>query len=257
MIETKWFLSYLRNPNAHFRLFCFHHSGGAASFYHPLLQQLSPKIELVAVQLPGRENRFLEPVNKNLPDIITHLNNEFQLFNNKPFLVFGHSLGSILAFEFVMSIQKCYGILPKHLFVSSCRAPHLALSRAKISKLPREELINELKKYNGVDNLISQNDEVLDMFLPIIRNDFSIAEEYQFNGKVSFGCDITALCGQEDQTVQQDEITGWSCYTSRRFNILSLPGGHFYLKDPVNRVEIIRYINQVVDNPSNIQIIVS
>ncbi len=81
-VTNNWYLEYNNNPTALVNLFCFHHSGGCASFYYPWLEQLTPDIRLIAVQLPGRENRFMEPLNNNINDILFHLIDEFQGYTN-------------------------------------------------------------------------------------------------------------------------------------------------------------------------------
>ena len=92
IIAPNWYLEHKKNPGALLRLFCFHHSGGGASAYYPWVERLSPHIELIAIQLPGRENRFTEPLINNLKDITAHLAEEFRYYIDKPFFVFGHSV---------------------------------------------------------------------------------------------------------------------------------------------------------------------
>ena len=94
MDNQNWYLVYKKNPNASIRLFCFHHSGGSASAYYPWIDHLSPKIEMIAIQLPGRENRFTEPLSNNLKDIVSKLSGEFSIYKDKPFFVFGSAFTS-------------------------------------------------------------------------------------------------------------------------------------------------------------------
>jgi len=82
--DQNWYLEYKKAPAARIRLFCFHHSGGGASGYYPWLNHLSPHIEMVAVQLPGRENRFTEPLNNNIKDIVSELSKGFAIYKDKP-----------------------------------------------------------------------------------------------------------------------------------------------------------------------------
>src|SRR3990167_1065324 len=178
--NQNWFLEYKKNPNARIRLFCFHHSGGGASAYYPWMAQLSPHIEMLAIQLPGRETRFAEPLNNNLKEIVAELSKSFTLYTDKPFFVFGHSLGALISFEFVKSIQQLYSVFPRHLIISGTKAPHLPFRMKHLNRLDDKTLKEELKVYNGIDEYILNNDEFLDLFLPIIRSDFSIYENYNF-----------------------------------------------------------------------------
>jgi len=81
------------------------------------------------------------------------------------------------------------------------------------------------------------------LFLPIIRSDFSISERYFYKNSLLLPCNILALSGAQDQTVTQEEILGWSTYTAGKFEHLSFPGKHFFIKD--NQKEILEIINQI------------
>lgn len=243
--NRSWYLEYKKNPSATIRLFCFHHSGGGASAYYPWVEHLSPKIEMIAIQLPGRENRFTEPLNNNLEDIVAQLSEGFAIYNDKPFFVFGHSLGALISFEFVKSIHKLYSLYPHHMIVSATKAPHLPFRMKHFSKLDNKALKEELRVYNGIDERILNNDELLDLFLPIIKSDFSISENYNFLESKPIPCDILALSGDEDQTVTPEEILAWAKYTERKFQHISFPGKHFFIKD--HQKKILEIINQIGD----------
>lgn len=234
--DQKWYLEYEKKPNATIRLFCFHHSGGGASAYYPWLELLSPNIELIAIQLPGRENRFSQPLNNNLKDIITQLSEGFCTYKDKPFFVFGHSLGGLLSFEFIKSIREVYSLCPCHIIVSATKAPHFPFRMKHLSKLNDAALKEELKVYDGIDERILHHDELLELFLPIIRSDFSIYENHNHSNSEPFFCDILALSGDHDHTVAQEETLAWSAYTTGKFEHLSFHGGHFFTKNYQKRI---------------------
>ncbi|OJW52757.1 MAG: hypothetical protein BGO67_04720 [Alphaproteobacteria bacterium 41-28] len=253
MTQNNWYLEYKKNPNASIRLFCFHHSGGGATAYNPWIEQLSSNIELIAIQLPGRENRFTEPLTSNLSHIVNKLSEGFQIYKHKPFFVFGHSLGALISFEFIKAIYQLYALYPCHMIVSSTKAPHLPFRMRHLSHLEDKVLKEELKIYNGIDERILNNDELLDLFLPIIRSDFSIYEHYCYSNSKPLPCDILALSGNQDSTVTQEEILAWSTYTTGKFEHMSFSGEHFFIKDHQKR--ILEIINQIGDNFTQPQII--
>lgn len=241
--NRNWYLEYKKNSDAAIRLFCFHHSGGGASSYYPWAEHLSPKIEMIAVQLPGRENRFSEPLTNNLNDIVTKLSEGFAVYKDKPFFVFGHSLGALISFEFVKSIHKLYSLYPRHIIISATKAPHLPFRMKNLSKLDDKTIKEKLRVYNGIDERILNNDELLELFLPIIKSDFSIYENYNFLESKPIPCNILALSGEQDQTVSQEEILAWAKYAERKFEHISFPGKHFFIKDHQNK--ILEIINQI------------
>ena len=238
-----WYITHKKNPSALLRLFCFHHSGGGASAYYPWVEQLSPYIELIAIQLPGRENRFSEPLINNLNEITTYLAEGFCYYIDKPFIVFGHSLGALLSFEFTKVIYERHSVFPCHMIVSATKAPHFPFRAKHLSKLDGVCLKEELKIYNGIDERILYNDELLDLFLPIIKNDFSICENYRYLQSRPFLFDILALSGTNDQTVTNEELLGWSDYTTGKFESVFFPGGHFFIHE--HKQKILELINQI------------
>lgn len=248
MRNDPWYLEYKKNPKAVVRLFCFHHSGGAASAYFPWLEELSSHIEMVAIQLPGRENRFQEPLTNNLKFITTSLRQGFEPYKDKPFFTFGHSLGGLISFEFIKSIYKYYSLYPRHMMISATKAPHLPFRMKPLSSLECATLKKELQAYNGINESILKNDEVLELFLPIIRSDFSISETYHLDDPAQLPCDILAFSGQDDHTVNAEEIRGWSSYTTEKFDHISFPGGHFFIKNNVKN--IVKHINQLAEKYS-------
>lgn len=241
--NQNWYLVYKKNPNASIRLFCFHHSGGSASAYYPWIDHLSPKIEMIAIQLPGRENRFTEPLSNNLKDIVTKLSDGFSIYKDKPFFVFGHSLGALISFEFIQSIHQLYSLYPRHMIISATKAPHLPLRMKNMSKLDDKTIQEELRVYDGINEEILNNYELFSLFLPIIKSDFSIYENYNFLESKLIPCDILAFSGDEDQTVTQEEILAWSAYTKGQFEHILFPGKHFFIKD--NQKKILEIINQI------------
>jgi medium-chain acyl-[acyl-carrier-protein] hydrolase len=243
--DQNWYLEYKKNPSASVRLFCFHHSGGGASSYYPWINHLSPNIEMIAVQLPGRENRFTEPLNNSMEDIIAQLSERFVTYTDKPFFVFGHSLGALLSFEFIKSVHQAYSVYPCHMIISATKAPHLPFRMKHLSQLDDKALKEQLKMYNGIDERILYNDELLDLFLPIIKSDFSIYETYSFLESKPLPCNILALSGREDKTVNSEEIWAWEKYTEGKFERLSFPGEHFFVRD--NQRQILEIINQIGD----------
>lgn len=248
MNRHPWFLESKTNPRASIRLFCFHHSGGAASIYYPWIEMLSPNIEMILIQFPGRENRFTEPLINNLQEIVAQLTEGFSFYKDKPFFVFGHSLGALIAFEFIKSVHLCYSVNLRYMIVSAAKAPHLPFRMKHFSKLDNKTLIEELKIYNGIDERILGNDELLELFLPIIKNDLSVYETYQFIKSKPLPCDILTLSGIHDQAVSKEEILEWSAYTTQKFDHLSFPGKHFFIKE--NQQSILTLINQIGDRLS-------
>lgn len=60
--KSTWLARHSSDASAVRRIVCFPHAGGGASFFRPWVKHLPPTVELLAVQYPGRENRYTEPL---------------------------------------------------------------------------------------------------------------------------------------------------------------------------------------------------
>lgn len=245
----KWIELYKPESKSKVRLFCFHHGGGGASTFYKWAEKLPKTIELATVQLPGRESRFSEPLLQNMEDVIDELLKNFKGYLEKTFVFFGHSIGAKICFELTRALRRSGLSLPSHLIVSGCNAPHLPSRRRPIHTLPDEELIPELLIYNGTPpEILGDNNEIIKLYLPIIRADFKISEKYQFKIEEALPCNITAIHGKEDPTVQEDDVLKWDYHTASEFRYFSVSGDHFFIKSAETKVlDIITQILTEVD----------
>lgn len=219
-------------PHARLRLFCFPYAGGAASLYRTWPQYLPADIELCAVQLPGRENRIRERPFPNLVELVGALLPNLSPYLDKPFALFGHSMGSLIAYEVAQQLHK-YGQPPTHLLVSGRRAPMLPEPEALLHTLPSDEaFLTELqRRYNNLPAIIFEDAEVRELFVPLLRADFTLLETYQYTTKKALPCPLVALGGEADPHAIRAELQAWQALTQTDFALHLFPGGHFYLNE--------------------------
>jgi medium-chain acyl-[acyl-carrier-protein] hydrolase len=225
-----WYVEFKRNYNSSIRLFCFHHGGGSASTFREWQKDLIGIADLKAIQLPGRETRFSEPLLYNSYQVIEGLCSNFKQYTDKPFILLGQSIGALIAFEFIIALRKRGIVQPNHLIVSAAKSPQVPLKRKPLSYLPDLKFIEELKKYNGIPISLIDNEELLSLYLPAIRADFRIAESYQYTNKEPLNCPITALGGLSDNTFNGEDLLKWEQQTTCSFKYHFLPGDHFFIK---------------------------
>ncbi len=233
---SDWFRPFKCNKNSYISLFCFHYGGGSASAYKKWAKDIIDQVDLVAIQLPGRENRFREPLLKNVSQVTNELYKNFDSYIHKPFIFFGHSIGALIAFEFARLLRKKDISEPKHLIVSAAKAPQLPLKRSIIHNLPDSKFVEEICKYNGIPNNILEDQGLASIFLPIIRADFSISETYQYATEEVLSFPITALGGLNDASLEQADLLEWSKQTSSFFEYNLLPGDHFFIRSSYQQV---------------------
>lgn len=245
MMDNIWFTSFKTNPSNPYRLFCFHFAGGSASAYRSWSKDIASNIDLIAIQLPGRENRFGEPLIDKIEVIVENLYDHFLDFHDKPYIFFGHSLGALIAFEFANKLQERGHLGLKHLIVSGSRAPHVPLDRRPIYNLPDVELFAEIQKYNGIPQELRNEKELLmEIMLPIIRADFTISDLYQCNPTLKLLVPITAFGGNEDYTFAFASLLKWSVHTDI-FRHIHFSGDHFFINSSYQ--EVITQINKIIN----------
>lgn len=224
-----WIRCFHPAAEAPVRLVCFPHAGGSASFFHPVSGALTPRVEVLAVQYPGRQERRLEPLIDSVHDLADAVTEVLRPWHGGPLALFGHSLGASVAFEVAARLERL-GTPPVALYASGRRAP--SLPREESLHLSDDEgLIARLSELEGTDTRVLADEEILRMVLPAIRGDYKAAETYRLRGETVLSAPVVCLTGADDPQVTREEAAGWRAHTSGPFVLRTFPGGHFYLTE--------------------------
>lgn len=241
MIETPW-IAYARpNEQARLRLFCLPHAGGGAGAYRNWVTALAPEIEVLPVQLPGRETRFLERPYDTIEQMLDEMVVMIRPLLNKPFAFFGHSLGALVGFELARRLRS-EALLPQQLFVSGYGAPHLPVKLPPMHHLDDAQFVVALQELDTVPTAVLENDELLGLLLPMLRADFAVYERYQFQDDAPLASPITMLGGEGDPLVPPENLAAWAVHTAVPGEMHLFPGDHFYLQG--QETAVLRVIQQ-------------
>ena len=230
MITSPWFVRKTV-PSRRFRIYCFSYAGGNASNYSPWQAMLGPDIEVCAVQLPGRGNRFFETHYDSLSKLIEDLAYVISQDDVLPFAFFGHSLGGLIAFELARYLERKKLPPPRHLFVSGSNAPQYRSPPENFHLLPDDALIQTLRNLEGTPSEILDNESLMELVLPTIRADFALAERYHYYHGNPLSVPITVLVGKLDSHTSNDQVDGWQKETSKRVFVRWFEGGHFFINE--------------------------
>jgi medium-chain acyl-[acyl-carrier-protein] hydrolase len=223
---SRRFVGLGSNPQAQFRLFCFPFAGGAASAFREWRFAQGDDLEVVAVELPGRQKRLDEPPLRQVSLLVKDIMAELPL--DRPYAMFGHSMGALLIFELARALANS-AARPSHLFVSSFRAPHLPQRTRMKHLLPEDELVEEIKRMEGTPQELLEHPEALEMIINLLRADFAVVEGYSYTDAPPLTCPMTAFGGTEDDDVSEQELEQWGVHTTGRFRLQMMAGNHFYL----------------------------
>jgi pyochelin biosynthetic protein PchC len=229
VMRTKdlWVRRFHPAPDAHARLVCLPHAGGAASYFFPTSRALAPDIEVLAVQYPGRQDRRGEPFARTIAELADAVTAVLTDGSDRPLALFGHSMGATVGFEVARRLERT-GVTPTMLFVSGRRAP--SIHRDEQSHLRDDAgLLAEVRSLSGTNAAVFDDDELVRMALPAIRNDYTAVETYRYQPGPRLACPIHALVGDADPKAGLDEVRAWADHTSAGFELDVFPGGHFYL----------------------------
>ncbi|MEU5635063.1 thioesterase II family protein [Streptomyces rishiriensis] len=239
--SDKWIRRYHPAPDAPTRLVCFPHAGGSATFYHPVSRALSPEIDVVAVQYPGRQERRTEPLVSSIEELADLVVVELEPWADRPLTFFGHSMGASLAYEVALRLET-RGTTLLGLFASGRRAPSRWRDE-RVHQAGEEEFLAELRTLNGTDPAVLEDEEILRMILPAVRSDYRAAETYRPEpGRV--GCPVVVMFGNDDPKVTEEEARAWAEHTTEEAAFHLYDGGHFYLNSHAQQViqEIRRFV---------------
>jgi surfactin synthase thioesterase subunit len=231
-MRTPWLSGSPAWADAPLRLFCFAHAGGGAAFYWPWRAALQPEIGVCSVVLPGRESRQHDEPYTSMSELIGPLSQALVPYTDRPFAFFGHSLGSIVAYEAARRLTEGWGRQPCCLMVSGRRAPHLAARRPPLHRLVDGQFLAGVAAFGGTPPEVLRDRGVVELLIKSLRADFELNETYGWLAGPGLSCPVSAFMGDDDIEVSRWEMAAWQEVTTGPFTLRTFAGGHFYLKGP-------------------------
>jgi medium-chain acyl-[acyl-carrier-protein] hydrolase len=230
---SSWFTVPSPNREARVRLFCIPYAGRGASCFHTWSRALSgAPIEMLAVQLPGRESRVGEASFCAIAPLVQALADQIEPFLDRAYCLFGHSMGALVAFELARELGRRRRPDPGWLFVSGANAPHMPREEEPLHHLPDDALIRAVtERYQGIPQQVLDDRELLELVLPALRADLTAIETYQFLEGARLQCGISAFAGRADRSVKPATLAPWRELTDGGFVSNLFAGDHFYLHD--------------------------
>ncbi|HVH45115.1 MAG TPA: SDR family NAD(P)-dependent oxidoreductase, partial [Labilithrix sp.] len=224
-----WFFRPEPRKEARARVFCFPYAGGGPWVFGALAKRLPSWIELVSIQLPGRGTRAGEDLVTNIDDAVPPLVEALAPWLDKPFALFGYSVGGLVAFETARALRRSGAPSPRTFVVAASRAPQLADPFPELRSLTDEQFAGALRSFGGTPEEALNNDELMAQVLPILRADFLLIKGHAHREDAPLDCPIEAFGGTRDSVVKPDDLDGWRRHSSR-FDLQLFDEGHFFMK---------------------------
>ena len=228
--QNAWVRFPKPNPQATCRVFCFPYAGGGASIVRTWPAPVPASLEICSFELPGREDRLREAPFDRLDVLVQVLLSVLRPYLDKPFALFGHSMGALISYELACQLSQRYGMSPIHLFVAGRHAPHVPDVETPLHHLAASLFLAEVRqRYDGIPEAVWQDAEFMTMMLPLLRADFTLIETYTHRMNDALPSAISAFGGLEDASVSQQDLLAWREQTRGAFKLCMLPGDHFFL----------------------------
>jgi surfactin synthase thioesterase subunit len=233
----------LPRPDAHIRLVCLHHAGGASTMFVPWTRLVDPRIEICAVALPGRGARMREPVIADLGTLLAEMERIWEVLADRPVAFFGHSMGALLAYLLIAEHDD--PLAASHLFVSAFGAPDAAEPAEKrTGGRDDDRLVEIILELDPEFSEVLDKPELLQMTLPSCRADFAVVHQWRPTQRPPLSVPITAFGGTDDPRVRPEALQGWASHTTSAYSMQLFEGGHFYLRH--HAAEVVRRIEGVL-----------
>ncbi|SEC84747.1 Surfactin synthase thioesterase subunit [Tenacibaculum sp. MAR_2009_124] len=223
-------------------------AGGSKYSFKELEKCIPNSLEWITLELPGRGNRFgeeiLEDIDSMVNDLFLQINN---LISKEPYMIYGHSLGTLLGYELAKKLVESNSELPKCLYFTGKGAPGTERNE-KRSELPKDKFWKRVEEMGGLPKEVLAHQELLDLHYPILKADFKALEEYIFTPmKNLFEIPIFVCMGEDEIGEGEDKVSitsikGWNNETKFPREIGIIPGKHFFILEYSKQI-----VSKIVD----------
>lgn len=226
-----WWVTFNECLNPKLTLLCFSYAGGSPLTFNEWHKWLDPRVRVVTILLPGRATRIMEPAIDEMDAIIDVLLPSIEQIVDGDYAMFGHSLGSKVALQLCKKLKETGGQLPSHFFASGSCAPHKPRKEKVLYNLPDNEFIKELGNLNGTPREVLENEELMQLYLPMLRADFKIADTFKYEMSSKLPVDLSIFRGEFDEDVSVEKSVAWRELFDGAYEFVQFKGGHFFVDE--------------------------
>ncbi|SEF86104.1 Surfactin synthase thioesterase subunit [Thermomonospora echinospora] len=213
------------------RLFLLHHAGGSHTAFRRWVRHLPAGYEACLIETPGRGRLAGVPAKRRMADLVGHLLADVDPWLDRPFAVFGHSMGGLVGYELVRALHARGGPLPVWLGVSGHpydRSPEYE----RTYLLPDERFRELMGALGGVPRQILDEPRYWRLFEPLMRADLELCQTWEPDPAAApLPVPMTAFAGLSDAVAGPARIAGWAARSSRFLGVRYFEGGHFHLRE--------------------------
>ncbi|WP_027468175.1 thioesterase II family protein [Deefgea rivuli] len=211
-------------------LICLPCAGASATMYLRWRRFLPAHIKLLALELPGRGALIDEKPLTHYAELVEWIVGQLALKPCERYALFGHSMGSLLAYGVCRQLAAKNKPLPLGLFVSASAAPARRDPDRFAGMYDDQSLIADLKRQGGTSDAVLGNAELLRMTLDVLAADYRVCNDFTYVDAASLDIPIHVFAGRDDE-ITEVQLRAWQLETQSSFSLNCFAGGHFYLRE--------------------------
>lgn len=222
---AKWFLGGAPPRHADTVLYCLPNAGGGGTHYLSWRRLLPETLWTQPVQLPGRESRLAEDPRFDVADVAQAVAEHL----DRPYLLYGHSMGGVLAWEVAAELVRRGAPPPERLYVGASPAPHTDPGWARRwARQSEEALLDEVVALGGIPPQVLEHPGLGRRITKVLGSDVAWLASRQAAPRDPLPVPILALAGDQDPLVRPEDMARWAECTSQRFELHTIAGGHLF-----------------------------
>jgi len=216
-------------------LFTIPFAGGNRYVFKDFQPFLADDFRLHPLELAGRGDRISQDLMKELYAIRDDLFSKMQDHLEDEYIIYGHSMGGILAYLLTLMIEDQKLPLPTRVIISGRNTPTKKPKKIR-HLLAKEAFKDSLRELEGTANEVLDHPEIFDFFEPILRADFEAIETYNFEESRKLNTPLTILHGQAEKNFDEEGARAWQHFTHDAMDFHSFSGGHFFIYDHIEAI---------------------
>jgi surfactin synthase thioesterase subunit len=219
------------------RLLVLHHAGGSHVAFRRWARLLPAGWEACLVDAPGRGHAADAAPLRTMEGLVRHLVDELSPFLDRPYAVFGHSMGAVAGFALCVELRERGLPLPVWFGASAHPGPRTPdrTPTLDLHRLAPADLRTALHLIGGLPATVL-DDDLWDHIEPVLRADLEVAERWHPPRVEVVPVPLTAFCGREDPVARHAAVQRWAVHTERFLGVREFPGDHFYVQQARDEV---------------------
>ncbi|MFD5914332.1 amino acid adenylation domain-containing protein [Streptomyces massasporeus] len=234
---SRWLRTLKPSAEPRARIVCIAGGGGTTAGHVPLIRHMPDDVELLAVQMPGREGRADEAPATLMRDVVAGIAEELVDRPQVATVLYGHSQGSWMAWELTRVLSGLPDA-PPLTFVPACALPPFAEVPPGMRRM--EELAKSLDRASVEDlaaafrgilpDEVLESPELLASYRTALVHDAVLSTNHRDtlagDARPPLDVPVVAVVAKDDPVLPDGTVQGWRNLTRGEFVLRVIDGSH-------------------------------